>query len=369
MNATIRFLREYIRPRSRGVEVVETTYVRDGGELPARLYRPAGVARPLPTWIVLHGLTWHGRGHPSLDRFARAVAAGGSAVFVPEIPEWSRLRVAPGVTGPTLLAAADAVLGGRIALAGRIAALGFSFGATQALAAASTAPALAGRLRAIAAWGGYCDLRNVFRFGFTGEYEYGGVRYTARPDPYGGWIMGANYLTRIPGLEDHEDVASALARLAEESGRRGVYAADAVYDPYKRELRAALPAGRRPVFDAFAPPAGERPPDPELAGWLTDALAAAAVRADPLLDPGPRLARLGVRTLLAHGRDDRLVPFTETLRLGEAIPRAYRHGMTITALFAHSGRTARPRGPIGLGREAVRFIGLLHRLLALPAAR
>ncbi len=98
------------------------------------------------------------------------------------------------------------------------------------------------------------------------------------------------------------------------------------------------------------------------------ALAEAAIRVDPLIEPGPLLPRLGVRTLLAHGRDDRLVPFTETLRLGQAIPRHCRDSLTVTSLFAHSALNAGPRGPIGLGREAVRFIRLLHRLLGFVAA-
>ena len=34
--------------------------------------------------------------------------------------------------------------------------------------------------------------------------------YRMDPDPYGRWIVGGNYLTRIPGLEDAGDVASAL---------------------------------------------------------------------------------------------------------------------------------------------------------------
>lgn len=368
MNATLRFLREYVRPRPHGVEVVETRYARGGESLPARLFRPAGRGDRLPTWIVLHGLTSHGRKHPSLDRFARAVAAGGSAVFVPEVPEWGRLHVAPGVTGPSVHGAIDAACEIGATDPDRVAVLGFSFGATQILAAASADPTLAGRLCGVAAWGGYCDLRRLFRFGFTGEFEHRGTLHRVEPDPYGGWVMGANYLTHVPGLEDHEDVARALARLAAESGRRGLFAGDPAYDPFKRELRAALPHGRREIFDLFARTPETPTPDPALAAWIPEALAAAALRVDPLLDPGPLLPRLPVRTLLAHGRDDRLVPFTETLHLGDVIPAHCRDSLTVTSLFAHSGLNAAALGPIGLGREAARFVRLLQRLLGFVAA-
>jgi len=364
MTPTIRFLSQYLRPNPHAVEVRDTTYERGAETLPARIYRPAGQRGPLPTWIVLHGLTWHGPAHPSLDRFARAVAASGSTVFIPEIPEWRRLRVAPGVTGPSVHAAIDAVCRMGVADPRRIAVLGFSFGATQILTAAAADPTLAARLRAIAAWGGYCDLHRLFHFGVTGEYEHEGVVHRTVPDPYGAWIMGSNYLTLVPGLEDHDDIADALARLASESGRRGIFAGDPVYDDVKRELRATLSPSHREVFDLLAPVSGATP-DPTNAKWLARALADAALSADPLLDPNPLLPRVPIRTLLAHGRDDRLVPFTETLRLGAAIPDQCRDSLTVTSLFAHSGLNTAALGPIGLGREAARFARLLQRLLAL----
>lgn len=370
MSTTLRFLREYVRPRTDAVEIHELRYDREGEPLTARLYRPAGRRGSLPTWIMLHGLTWHGAAHPSLHRFARAVSAAGAAVLVPDVPEWRRLEVAPAVTAPSLSGAIDAACEAGITAPGRVAALGFSFGATQLLAATAADPALAERLYAIAAWGGYCDLRRLFRFGFSGEYEHDGVRYRAQPDPYGAWIMGANFLTRIPGYASHDDVADALARLAHESGRRGIFAGDAAYDPLKRELRRMLPPDRRPIFDAFAPVTGHAVPDPELAAWLTEALADAAAGAEPLLDPASLLSRLDVRTLLAHGREDRLVPFTETLQLGRIIPAHCRDSLTVTSLFAHSGLNSDILGPIGLTRETVRFVQLLHRLLGLaPAPR
>src|SRR5690606_9493858 len=193
---------------------------------------------------------------------------------------------------------------------------------------------VAARLRAIAAWGGYCDLHRLFHFGFTGEYEYDGVIHRTEPDPYGAWVMGANYLTHVPGLEDHDDVAHALARLADESGRRGIFAGDPIYDDFKRELRAKLPGSRHEVFDLLAPLTGAKP-DSGQGEWLAQALAEAALAVDPLLDPGPLLPTLPVRTLLAHGRDDRLVPFTETLRLGALVPDQCRDSLTVTSLFAH----------------------------------
>jgi len=365
MASTPRFLREYLRPNPAAVEVVETTYVRDRVPVPASLYRPAGARRRLPGWILLHGLTGPGRHHASLTRFARALAAGGAIVFIPEIPEWTRLRVAPALTGPTVHAALDALAELGVTEPGRTAVLGFSFGATQILAAVGDDPALAERVRAIAAWGGYHDLHRLFHFGVTGEHTLDGERFLLPPDPYGRWIMGANYLTRIPGREDDDAVARALEQLAIASGRRGMPAWAPVYDPLKAELRAGLTPDQQVVFDVFAPPAGEAPSDREFTLSISRALADAALRTDPILDPGRALARLRTPTLLAHGRGDRLIPFTETVQLDRAIPGGCRIACSITGLFAHSGAAAGPRGALRSAREVARFLGLLHRLLNL----
>ncbi|HEX7051472.1 MAG TPA: hypothetical protein VF188_14800 [Longimicrobiales bacterium] len=364
MASTLRFLREYLHPHGPAVTHTETGYRREGQALPASLYRPAGRTGPRPTWIVLHGITYHGRRHAALERFARALAASGAAVFVPEVPEWRRLEVAPAVTAPTIASSIEALLAADVAVPERIGVFGFSFGATHGLASL-TDPALLGRVRAMAAWGGYYDLHDLFRFGLTGEHEIDGIRRTIRPDPYGAWVMGANYLTHVPEHAADHAVAGALRRLAEESGRRGVFAGAPVYDGLKAELRAPLPPEQQAVFDLFAPPAGRLPDDFERAVSLAAALADAALGVDPLLDPAPRLAGIRARTLIAHGRDDCLVPYTESIRLSRALPPGCCVGCVVTPLFGHSGGTPVGRHPLRAAREGLRFVQLLRDTLGL----
>jgi pimeloyl-ACP methyl ester carboxylesterase len=374
MPSTSGFLREYLLPRPGRIELKELTYQRLGahgpgergpGEvLPARLYRLAGPERPRPAWVLLHGLTYYGRAHPSLDRFARALAASGATIIVPEIPEWSALRVAPATTGPSIAGAIDTLIGEGYALEDRIGVFGFSFGATQALAALAE-PALAARVRTVVAWGGYCDLHQLFRFGLTGSYELDGMEAHAIPDPYGTWIMGANFVERMPGHERYAALASALANLARESGRAGVPAGDASYDPLKDRLRQDLPAPQREIFDLLAPPSARWPNDSVRAVEFAHALADAALATDSRLDPRPALPALDTRTLIAHGRDDQLIPYTESLRLHRALPSNCVASCTITSLFAHSTGASRGLGALVQARELARFCTMLHRLLRL----
>lgn len=353
-----RYLRQYFRPSPGVVEVRDTSYSRAGRELRASVYRPASLRRPAPAWIVLHGLTYHGPRHPGLQRFASALAASGHVVFIPEIQEWSRLMVAPELTLPTIQAAADAAVLRDDVDAERIGIFGFSFGATHAIAAA-TDQQLPQRIRAITAWGGYAEVARLVEFGLTGTHELDGVREYLTPDPYGRWIFGANYLTDVPGYSDMGRVADALLRLALEAGRTGVFAGDPIYEPVKRELAAGLAARERPVFELFAPIG---PHDPVAARALADALTRTILAKDPLMEPGPHLHAVRIPVLLAHGRDDRLIPYTESLRLKRQIPGKMVAGCTITDLFAHSGGRE-PGLKLGLVREGARFINVLNQIL------
>lgn len=368
MPSTLRFIQQYLRPADGATTAEEVSYSRDGESLPATVFRPIGAKRALPGWVVLHGLTVPGRSHPALVRFARSVARAGNVVLVPDVPEWRDLRVAPALTVRTIHAAAAALQERSDVRHEHVGLFGFSFGATQALIAAADA-GIAGLLSGIAAWGGFCDLRRLFRFGLTGLHELDGMTWHTPPDPYGAWIMAGNYLPRVPGYGDATDVAGALHALAIESGELGHYAWDPVYDDSKRRLRAGLRPSHRELFDLIAPltTATERELEAQqpAALALADRLADTALELEPLLDPQPFLPRVQTPVLLAHGRDDRLIPFSESIRLSRQLPPSRLTSLTITALFQHSGGTQSGLGLAGLTREAARFALLLRRVLRL----
>jgi dienelactone hydrolase len=364
MPSTLRFLRQYLRPSAGTVVETETTYVRGSEELPASVFRPVSGPRILPGWVVLHGLTRPGRAHPSLQRFARAVASAGNVVFIPEIPEWRDLRVEPHIAVDTIRQAVRALQCRDDVRHEHVGLFGFSFGATQALIAAAdeeTAALLSG----IACWGGYCDLRRLFRFGLTGLHDLDGTTWYTQPDPYGTWIMAGNYLERVPGHEDAGPVADALQRLALEAGERRLYAWDPVFDASKRRYRAELEPEHHELFDLLAPETNRPRLDDARVLELAEDLAATALRIDPLLDARPFLPGVRVPILFAHGRDDRLIPFSETIRLSRMVPPDRVRSVTITALFQHSGGTQSGLGVMGFTREAGRFALLLRHVLAL----
>jgi dienelactone hydrolase len=335
MASLLRFLREFTKPGSIAVESAETTYDRGNGRRdPATIYHPADAREPLPAWVVLHGITWTGRQHAQLIRLARALSASGSVVMVPEISEWRALRVVPSIAVPVIRSAVLDLDARADTRPGHTRLMGFSFGATQAILAAAD-PRLDGHLAAVASWGGYADIHRTVRFLFTGEHEIDGKRYFEDPDPYGRYILAANFLTAVPGYEEATDVAAALHELASESGRRGVFAGSTEYDPFKIEQRERVAPERRELFDLFAPRGPRRAIAPERVAALAEGLADAAVAREPLFDATRWFSEVRAPVLLSHGRHDSLVPFTECLRLDRELgPRS--RGVTVTDLYAHS---------------------------------
>lgn len=364
MPSTVRFLHQFLVRREAAVVIEETTYRRGDRTLPATLYHPRRITRPLPGWLTLHGLTYQGREHASLRRLARSLAASGAVVLVPDLPEWRALRVAPETAVETIKAAVAELDALGMTEPGRIGVMGFSFGATQALIAAAD-PLLRNRLAGVVSWGGYADIRAATRFAFLGEHALDGRAYRLDPDPYGRWILAGNYLGFLDEYSDGELPAACL-ELALEAGRRQMVAWDQAMDPLKEEARRGLGAGDRDLFDLIAPPTGTTL---DLAarqrlGALVDRMLPAALASEPLLDPGPYLGRVPVPVFLAHGRGDRLVPWTEMVRLRQALPSDQVAFSGITALFSHSTGERRVPSPAA-AIDAARFIRLMHRMLRL----
>ncbi len=342
---------------------------RDGRRLPASLLLPRAAARrgrvgrrrPIPAWVVLHGITRSGRDHPYLARFARAVAATGQAALVPEIPEWREIRLSTEAATSTV-AASLLALEGRPELAGRkVGLVGFSFGAPQAIIAA-TDPALAGRVAGVVAFGGYCSLEESTRFQFTGAHEIDGREESLAPDPYARWVVGANYLTRIPDHQDAGGAAEALRALAAHAGDNNLLATDPEMEPVRRRLANGLDPAERTVFEVIAP-ATDTLPDPVRGGPVAEGLGE-VMAAIPELNPVPYLPRVNVPVRLMHGAADQLFPYTQTIKLGRVFPAGADVATTVTGLFAHA--SGRDRTSLfHTASEALRFLNALASIFRL----
>jgi len=303
-----------------------------------------------------------GRHHPQLVRFSRALASSGTAVLVPEIPEWRRLSVVPDVATPTVRGCLTLLESRSEVRRGKCGLIGFSFGGPQ-IAIAATQEDVSEHVAGIVLFGGYSCLERTLVCQLTGEHEWEGIDYSLSPDPYGGWIVGSNHLTDVEGFEDATDVAQALHRLATQASSQRIAAWEPHHDTLIRELRSALPDRQRRLFDLFATPSEVVRPEQEERVDIARKLAEACRRVAPLLEPARELDHLDVPTRLIHGRGDRLIPFTEGMRLMAGLPQRARKDLSVTGLFSHSADDRAPTEMLDRAREGIRMFGTIRGMI------
>lgn len=357
---TVRYSRGWKRG-STGIESCEVAIQRDGQRIPATFIRPTRTRGRLPCWIAIGGVSLKGRFHPQLVRFTEALASTGAGVLVPELPEWRRLSVCPRIILPTVQASVDYLNERPDVEPGGYGVIGFSFGAVGAVLAASDDEVVA-HVRGAVAFGGYGCLTRTLGCMLTGDHEWEDDSHQLQPDPYGRWVVASNYLTRVPGYEDAADVAEATKRLATEASSKRVSAWEPYHDPMIADLRRSIAPRRRPLFDLLATPTTDPRPDRRACADFANQLADTCRAAEPLLDPLDNLPRVRVPTQVIHGRGDRLIPFTEGLRLMDGLPANMKRGVTVTGMINHS-KDHVPSSTVEHAREAALLFRALHQLV------
>jgi len=288
--------------------------------LTADVYRPA---HPRGAILLVHGLSTAGRRQPDLARLAELLARHGQLALVPQFEGLAAFRL-----DGTEVAAVVAALDHAARLANPVAIAGFSFGAGPALLAAAERPGI----RLAGSFGGYADLRSVIAF----------VTTSAAPEPYNRWKL----LQLLTGFAENPADRSRLDDIAQAK------LADPSVDTAR--LEATLGENGRAVLALVY----NRRAD-ALDGVLAR-LSPGARAALDRLSPLPVMAHLQGRVLIAHGRADVSIPYTESVRLAEA---ARTHAVLLST-FHHTG----PLSPLELVRAGVpdawKLVGLADALLS-----
>ena len=259
----------------------------------ADLYVRAGLASGRPL-VLVHGFAPDGKDDPRVRDAAALLARAGFDVAVPTIPGLTRGRLGPEDVEPVIgaIAARDA----------QTVVVGVSVGAGPALLAAAD-PRVRERVSAVLSLGGYASAREVLRFWLTGAYAYAGVH----------------------GRVDHDpELVRAFVRAN----------ADRL-DPASRSILEAA--------------------DREAAGRLLDAPPPDLQRYLDTVSPLRVTPAIGARLILVHGRADRAVPYTESLRLAAARPD--RTTLVLVGIVEHV------EGTPGRGWQEVRDLFALWRVM------
>ncbi|HSF04900.1 MAG TPA: alpha/beta fold hydrolase [Methylomirabilota bacterium] len=244
-------------------------------------YRAPALLSPVPA-VLVHGFAPDGKDDPRAGQAARLLAQTGFDVAVPSIPGLMQGRLRPEDIRPVVdTAAALARDRGR-----SVALIGVSVGAGPALLAAAE-PRLRDSVAMVVSLGGYASATELLRYFLTGYYQWGEAH---------------GHVEHDPELVKH--FVSANADLLEQRTRTELLSRD------RARVDGVLAA-----------------PPPRLRGVL-EALSPERVAAD-----------IPARLLLIHGRGDRAVPYTETLRLAAARPA--RTTVLLLGLFEHVEGAAR----------------------------
>jgi len=298
------------------------TYTVDGRARQADLYLPAGLDTcaencPRASLIAVPGAVPLASDDPRFTAFATSLARAGFAVLAPQMPGFRQLRVRP--ADAREIADAFAYAAGRPELApkGRAGLFAFSYAVGPAVLAALE-PDIRARVRFLVALGGYHDLPRTMRYFTTGWYEDEGRWHYLQPDDTGRMVLAYASLDYLPAGRDGElfdamvslrerDAAADLTPFAAQLSPEGqaVYALAMNTDPARfATLLAALPEAMRADLERLN-----------------------LARRD--------LAPLKARLLLVHGRNDNLIPWTESLSLAAAAPEGQARMFLINRVLGH----------------------------------
>lgn len=282
----------------------------------ADLYLP-GEGKPAAAIVLVPGAVPKGKDDPRLVAFAYTLARARFAVLTPELSGFRELKIRPDDVRE--VADAFAWLAGRPDLApgGRAGMGAFSYAVGPALLAALEND-VRERVRFIVAVGGYHDLTRSLAFMTTGYFEEEGQWRQLKPDDYGKLVFVTSVRDELREPRDRETLDAMVAAKLKD------------IDADLSLLVPRLGAEGRAVYD-FATNA-----DPARTPHLLAALPETIRRSiDSLTLAGKDLSRLQARLILVHGRNDSLIPYTESVALARSVAPGQARLFLIDRILGH----------------------------------
>lgn len=252
--------------------------------------------------VLVPGAAPTGKDDPRMVAFAKTLARARFRVLVPDLQNLRDLKVKP--EDATAIADAALWLGGQMVGDPPLGITAISYAVGPAVAALFE-PGVGERVDLVLAIGGYFDLGELITYFTTGKFRDGPHQAwrTRPPNAYGKWVFVESNLDRLENRNDR-----ALLRVIKDEKIRNP-AADV-----SRFVDGLGPDGRA-VYALIA----NRDPDkvPALIAKLPKPILADL----HALDLSKRdLASLAPKFFLIHGRDDPIIPETQSAALAAALP-------------------------------------------------
>jgi dienelactone hydrolase len=327
--------------------VEEVSFEVDGKTVVADLYRPARDGKR-PGIVLSHGVAARGRNDPRLMNFADALARAGFVALVPEFTNMKEFRVRP-TDIDELIASFEYLWLSPHVRTERIGLFGFSYaGGLAALSAAD--PRISDRVRFCFLLGAHCDLTSVVRYATTGMFRVEDEWVYLEPRATGKWAFLLNSIDLIEDEGDRELLSTIAERKFDDE------------DADVSDLALGLGDEGRGAYELMVNT------DPERTSGLVAEMSERVREYFAELSPNGQLRDVRAHMILVHGRDDHLIPYTETLALAEQLPPEASVNLQVIESFVHVDLTL--GGGEGLSGwlrsvgEALRLFSVTYDLMA-----
>ncbi len=318
------------------------------GKIAADLYYIEG-GKPRAGLLLTHGIIEDGKNDPRLRRFAFSLARAGFAVLVPDLKGMKSFRIAFSDVDDIVSSAHYLVSLKNIVDERKLGLMGFSYAAGPTMMAAA-APELRDHVRFVVTFGGYYDPINVIRFITTGYFEYGGEKGHLEPQPYGKWVFFMNNVDYVGNPSDR----AILRRIFKNEQMET--------PPDVAPLLKRLTANGRYVYELLTNK------DPSRTADLVRRIDQRLREYLQKLSMAPVVPEIPGRFIIGHGSGDPLIPYTESLRLADAVGDKSRVHVAILRLFTHVDPSQKKFSPKEYLTvyipSALQFYALIYDLLS-----
>lgn len=281
----------------------------------ARLYTPKG-DQPRMGIVLVHGMHPLGMHEPRLIALARAFTHAGIAVLTPHVKDLAHFELSAKSIDTIEQAARRLAKYLHVPAVG---VFGISFSGALALIAASQASSRT-PIGFVVALGAHHDLRRFAAFALgtpvTGPSK---EQCATRPHPYAAAVIAYNVAEDLFSPADLPQAKEALLALLQSDRPRSTRLASTL-SPVGRAMFASLQRHRS---------------EPTPLKAVRDAVLRQAVRLRQL-SPVGSLHKVSMPVVLMHGKDDPVVPWTETMWLAHELPRRHVASMLISPLIRHA---------------------------------
>jgi pimeloyl-ACP methyl ester carboxylesterase len=306
--------------------------------VPADLYEPN---QPVGGNLVLvPGFTPHGKDDRRVVAFAQSFARARFRVLVPDVPGARLMHV--GLEDARIITDAATYLSDQYPIDGKsgtsLLAVSYAVGPTIL---AAIDPRLKNRVDFLVGIGGYHDTEAVTTFVTTGHFREPGAEdwMVTQPDAAAKWFFLKGNIGRLPNPIDR----AALSEMAERKlGQSNASTED---------LARRLSPNALPIYELLNNTAPER--TEELVAALPDMVKSGM---SDLTLKGRDLTRLEGKLILIHGREDTMIPWTESMALAATVADTQ---LFLIDSFSHIN--AGDVGPIGKAQLAQAVQAVLER--------